>query len=119
MAEVQLELPVPSEPKPNGPSATADQVATVINFLRGRDWTLRRVIEAETGLSDRIIRAAAKAGRPRIVSAPGSAGYKLWENCTTEELHQCMERFRSQRDDMGETYLVMHRAFHGGYRGGE
>ena len=121
MSSTQLEIdytPAP-EPKARGPKASAEQLAIVINFLRGRDWTFRRIIEEETRLPDRIIRAVAKAGRPRIVSAPGSQGYKLWEHCTTEELHHCMAQFKSQRDEMAETYLIMFRAFHGGYRGGD
>ncbi len=118
-AQLEMDYAPATEPRSRAPKATAEQVATVINYLRGKDWTLRRAIEGETGLSDRIIRAVAKASRPRIVSAPGSHGYKLWEHCTTEELHHCIASIRSQRDDMDETYLVMHRAFHSGYRGGD
>lgn len=116
--EMDYTRPAP-EPRSRAPKATAEQVAMVINYLRGRDWTTRQLLEDETHLSDRIIRAAAKAARPRIVSAPGSKGYKLWEHCTTDELHHCMNQFKSQRDDMAETYLIMHRAFHSGYRGGD
>lgn len=117
--QLEIDYSPASEARSGAPKATPAQVATIVNFLRGRDWTLRREIEEAVGLSDRIIRAAAKASRPRIVSSPGSRGYKLWEHCTTEELHHCMESIRSQRDDMDETYLVMNRAFHAGYRGGD
>lgn len=118
-AQLEIDYTPAAEPRSRAPKATAEQVATVINYLRGKDWTLRRVIEAETGVRDRVVRAVAKASRPRIVSAPGSQGYKLWEHCTTEELHHCMNQFKSQRDDMAETYLIMHRAFHSGYQGGD
>lgn len=70
-------------------------------------------------MSERIVRACARKARPRIVSYPGSRGYRLWEDCTTKDLHSCMDGFRRQRDDMDESYLIYTRAFHGGYKGGE
>lgn len=111
-------VPEPEEKK--GPKVTVDDVRRLVVYLEGKKvWTKRHVIESETGIPDRIVRASARAGRPRIVSYPGSAGYKLWEHCTVAELATYMNTVRNVRDDADQWFTIISRAYHSGYRGGE
>ena len=46
------------------------------------------------------IRAIASAGRPRIVSFPGSNGYNLLERCSEEDLRHGITAIRTQSSAM-------------------
>jgi hypothetical protein len=108
MTQLAIDFDRPSA----APEVSEAQVAELIAYLTGRGWTYRREIEADTGWNERTVRALASAARPRVVSYPGSPGYKLWDYCTVEEHEKCMNAFRSVRDEAAESYLVYSRKFH-------
>lgn len=103
--------------KAPAPEVTQVEIDRLINFLDGRGWTKRRDIEAATGLDERKVRAIARAARPRIISWPGSPGYRLWRDAAGNERLRAIDAFRSQEDDMRESRIIYERAYHGGFRG--
>ena len=94
------------------PEVAPEDVERFVAYLSGRDWTPRRVIQADLGWDERKVRAVARASRPRIVSFPGSRGYKRFELCTVPEHDACLRAFRAQRDDMDASLLIYSRAYH-------
>ena len=100
----QLELLPPKRINP--------QVQDLIKVLRGRDWTRAREIIRQTGWSDRQIRALANESRHRIVSYPGSPGYKLFEDCTVDEIHRAINAIGSQTREMTAKLKDLLRAYH-------
>lgn len=83
-------------------------------------WMTAEEIAAAIGASlsfERRVRKIASAAAPRIVSFPGSPGYKLWENCLNEEINHCIDSIQSQADDMAKRAQVYRRAYHSRYRG--
>ena len=52
-----------------------------------------------------------------IVSFPGSPGYKLWANCSVEEINHAIEAFESQARDMIKRANLFRRAYHRRFRG--
>lgn len=107
---VQLDLPVKEAAQ--APDVSPEQVEAFVQYLTGRDWTYRRQIEADTGWDERLVRALSRAARPRVVSYPGSPGYKLWNRCTVEELDKCIRAYRAVRDDAYESYLIFWKEYH-------
>jgi hypothetical protein len=99
------------------PSISAEEQDWLVGVLAGKGWLRAKEIEDSTGVNERHIRAIARATRPFVVSYPGSPGYKLWRDCTPEEIQHCLRAFASQRDDMAESHLVYYRAHHSGFRG--
>jgi len=107
-----------AEPAGAAPEVSPDEIERLVAYLEGKDWTPRRIIQADLGWDERKVRAVSRASRPRIVSFPGSKGYKRWELCTVPEHDACLKAFRAQRNDMDESLLVYTRAYHSHYRGG-
>lgn len=71
--------------------ATRDEVEQLVGILSRHGRLTASQILVKIGLpvtetNKRKIRAAARAGRPGIVSFPNSAGYKLAKDCSLEEL---------------------------------
>ncbi len=54
----------------------------------------------DTDGNRRRVRAIASAGRPRIVSFPGSNGYELLERCSEDELRHGIAAIRTQSSAM-------------------
>ncbi|HZP61119.1 MAG TPA: hypothetical protein VFB27_12415 [Opitutaceae bacterium] len=112
----QLDLPV----KCPAPVIDPAEVELVVSILRASPgWlTAKQIAESlGNGSSDRRVRAIASASAPRIVSYPGSPGYKLFELCTVEEINHCVEAFRSQCSDMFKRSTLYAQAYHRRFRG--
>jgi hypothetical protein len=85
---------------------TAEELATFLKHSR-----------QEPGWTDRKVRATARAAAPAIVSYPGSPGYKLWADCTVEEIDHAINAFDSQAKDMTARAMLYRNAYHRRYRG--
>ncbi len=101
------------------PIATPEEVEWLVSILKGRGWLKASAIESLSGgtKNDRKIRAIARAAGHGIVSHPGSPGYKLWSECTMEEIHHCLSAWQSQINDNTVRLAGYERAYHGQYRG--
>jgi len=109
-----------SRPVEKAPVATPDDVASVIDLLQGRGWQKAEELAALSGgaFNDRKVRKIGRAARPRIVSYPGSPGYKLWEECTVEEIDHAIAAFDSQSQDNAKSAHIYRMAYHKRFRGG-
>ena len=67
--------------------------------------------------TDRRVRKLASAACPGVVSFPGSPGYKLWQQCSVEEINHCIEAFESQGSDMLKRSVLYRQAYHRRFRG--
>lgn len=85
------------------------EAATLVSFVRKLHgwWTASEIsahFHAQNGvrLTDRRIRALAAASEGKIISAPGSKGYKHVRHCTQAEKLEAIKRLRSQAKRMEE-----------------
>jgi hypothetical protein len=102
------------------PVATAEEVEWLVDMLKGKGWLTAAKLEAiaQGTKNDRKIRAIARAAAPGIVSYPGSPGYKLWSECTMEEINHCLNAWDSQIRDNTARRMLYSRAYHSRFRGG-
>lgn len=122
----QAELPLRHSAAPEVSIADVERLVKVLSNA-GKQLTASEIALQVYGLvtedNKRKIRAVAAAARPRIVSFPGSPGYKLWEACTIEEINHCIETFNSSGREalkIAVTYsLALHRRYRGGRAGSE
>lgn len=89
---------------------------------RARVWvTARQICEILYGQSsdalERRVRLSASAAVPEVVSYPGSPGYRLWSECTVDEITHCIESFESQGRDMLKRAVAYRIAYHRSHRG--
>ncbi len=63
------------------PQVSADQVEALCAYLAGRGWVTRKRIEAETEMSERLVRELAEQSDGRILS--GQKGYRLLDRTAT------------------------------------
>ena len=83
-----------------------EDVERLVNALvaAGEPMTAGRLavflFAVDTEGNRRRVRAIASAGRPRIVSFPGSNGYELLERCSEEELRHGIAAIRTQSSAM-------------------
>lgn len=101
----------------SAPAITPDDVERLIGVLSVGDWMTAAEISvalyaADTEANKRRIRAIASASAPGVVSYPGSPGYKLWERCTADELHACINAYTTQTDDMRRRRDLYRRRLH-------
>jgi hypothetical protein len=101
------------------PAASIDDVEWLVTLLDGKGWkTAAQLEELSGGLkNDRKIRAIGRAAAPVIVSYPGSPGYKLWAECTVDEIHHCLNAWESQIRDNTVRRAIYERAYHTKFRG--
>lgn len=84
------------------------EIDRLIHLLDGRDWLTAAQISQATGLSDRKIRSIA-AATPKILSYPGSPGYRLTRQATPEERDRAVSTLRSQAKSMDKRALdILH-----------
>ena len=98
-------------PDREAPEATHEEVQKVVGILALHGQQTAADIAGKMGLeptenNKRKVRAIARASRPGIVSFPNSNGYKLWEQCTVEELRACVAHWRSVERDAAQTALL-------------
>lgn len=114
--QVEIEFVHGGEPAP----ATLADVERLVTILKGRKWMTGPLLASQLGKgwSDRKVRRVARAAAPVIVSFPGAPGYKLWAECSVEEIDRAIKSFESQARDMAARALLYQRAFHARFRGG-
>lgn len=109
--ELGLKLPVPVV-KP-------ELVNALLRVLRQeKRWmTAIELAGCIGGTNDRLIRKAASAAAPSVVSWPGSPGYKAWEHCTVDEINHAMDAFGAQITDMIKRLNLYRSAYYRRFRG--
>jgi hypothetical protein len=65
------------------PQVSVDQVEALCAYLAGRGWVVCKRIEAETEMSERLVRELAELSDGRILS--GQKGYRLLDKSATIE----------------------------------
>lgn len=116
----QLDL-VLEEPTGNTPEAKVEDVRAMAAVLAGRKKAVSAASLAQLlgqGWTDRKVRAVARAAAPGIVSWPGAPGYKLWQECSVEEIQHAIAAFQSQARDMTARAQLYQNAYHSRFRGG-
>jgi len=78
---------------------------------RSADDILEAAGKPQTDYWRRWVRALAEASEGRVMSAPGSPGYKLTEQCTPEEM-RLAEAIRHQCSKMEARYVAIMRVWH-------
>ena len=116
----QLTLPAVKTPRPVVDPAEVEQLEKVLRTAGG--WmTAKEIVTAcgirESTSAERHVRAVASAAAPRVVSFPGSPGYRLWQFCTAEELNHCIEAFEAQGREMIRRAHLYRMAYHRRFRG--
>jgi len=94
-------------------AAHRDQArAELLDYLKDKDWMTAEQIGIALGWADRKVRRAA-SDCDKIISYPGSPGYKLVARCTVEEYHHYRNAMRSQARDMIGRVMRTDRQFFG------
>lgn len=107
-----------TSPTKEPPAASVGEVARLVELLSGKGWqTAAELAVRSGGWSDRKVRLIASAAVPGVVSYPGSPGYKLWAECSVEEINHAIEAFESQARDMAGRAIFYRQAYHGRFRG--
>jgi len=102
----QLEL-LPAK----APKIVAEDVAKLLQILVGSGWLTSREIKAKTGWQDRYLRALANASLGRVLSYPGSPGYKLTMEATKEEVDSA-DILGHQANEMRRRLLEIRKVFY-------
>jgi len=113
-----LALDFTRSPDP-APVASIHDVEKVLAILsENTAWQTAAEIAEQlgSGFNDRKVRKVASSAAPRIVSFPGSPGYRLFDHCSVEEISHCIDTFRSQARDMTARSMLYERAFHQRHR---
>ena len=109
MPDLQISLPLGSKT----PRISEADLARVLAFLYGREWTTASAIEAALGLGDRQLRALAEQSGGRIISGPGCPGYKLFSSSTQlREVDEAASRLESQAHRMLARAISLRRHAH-------
>lgn len=100
-----------------GPAVTPADAERLVQALNVGGWLTAAqlglaIYGADTEATKRRVRAIASACAPGVVSYPGSPGYKLWQLCTAEELHHCINAYTTQTDDMRRRRDLYRRRLH-------
>jgi hypothetical protein len=83
----------------------APEVGQLIRILDNRGWLTAAQLSQATGLTDRKIRSIA-AATPKILSYPGSPGYKLTRQATPEEIDAAVT-LKTQGQSMISRYVAI------------
>lgn len=114
----QLLLPL-STRKPKAEQAR-DDAEQLIGVMRLHPQLQRRPAAALTpvlGWNDRRLRAAAEAAQGRVLSAPGTTGYRLAESATVADYYATERKaYMSQIRVMEARVCAMDKAVHGAKR---
>jgi hypothetical protein len=100
------------------PAVTDNEVEALVELLRGRGWMTAADIcslaESVIGVRwpDRKVRALASGSGGRVISYPGSPGYKLTLECTPEEIGGA-EILRHQAAEMTRRCVEINCVWHG------
>lgn len=92
---------------------THDAVAELRGLLRGRGWvTAAELRGLRPKWSERFIRLLANASFGRVLSWPGSPGYRLTIEASAEEREEAVAKLRHQALEMGERASAIARVHH-------
>lgn len=99
------------------PVATLEEVERMVGVLErhGRQTAAEICVHlswAVTENNKRKVRAIAEASRPQIVSYPNSSGYKLFKDCTVDEVRSCINTWAGGRTRCAHVEAVYLQAFH-------
>jgi hypothetical protein len=94
---------------PRQPS-TAERIAELVEALRGRGWTTASVL-AGLGFNDRELRDLVEHADGRILSFPGSPGYRLFDEASLKEINRSAA-LRSQGRTMLRRWIAYQRRLH-------
>jgi hypothetical protein len=108
MSAKQLDLLIEKAPK-----ISEGEIVTMMNALRGRGWLKSGQLGAKTPDEKRRLRAISEASNGRIVSWPGSPGYKLFDECVPEEFLRGDNATRSAVRKMLAKWSAILRRMHG------
>jgi hypothetical protein len=91
------------------PPAQPGEVEQLCTYLynRGPQWTTAKRIEADLGINDRKLRILKAASNRRIVSAPGSPGYRHLAHCTIDQINESAARLKSQIRHMTSDWIAL------------
>lgn len=112
----QAELPLNGRIN-EAPAATIEDIERVVAVLeRNGQSTAAKICMhlgwAVTENNKRKVRSVAEASRPVIVSFPNSSGYKLFKECTVDEVRSCIGAWAGGRRRCAEVEAVYLQAFH-------
>ena len=73
------------------PAGTAEEIETLCTYLRRRrNWARAREIKRRLGYNDRKIRVLVEHAQGRILSAPGSNGYRYFNRLALRHAEPAM-----------------------------
>jgi hypothetical protein len=92
MTQLQAQLDLFAPPAP-----PAGEIDRLLEYLAARpEWIPAKQLLADLGFSDRKVRQLAEQSEARIISYPGSPGYRHFHHCTTDELAHAADAHISQ-----------------------
>jgi hypothetical protein len=97
---------------PKGPKISETDVGKLLQFLAGNGWLAGRQIQAVLGWQERYLRGVANASRGRVLSYPGSPGYKLTKEATKEEV-DAADILGHQANEMRRRLIEIRNVFYG------
>lgn len=94
------------------PKISEGEIVTMMNALHGKGWQKSGQLGAKTPDEKRRLRAISEASNGRIVSWPGSPGYKLFDECTAEDFLRGDNATRSAARKMLAKWAAILRRMH-------
>lgn len=107
MSTRQLDL-IPAK----SPRVTQKEVLWLCAQLRGKGWQTSTRLGAKTEPEKRWLRLIAEESDGRIVSYPGSPGYKLFDECRPEDFRHGRYATRAQIRKMFTKWRKIERRMH-------
>ena len=105
----QLQIPFPVA----GPASAAADAAMLVALLGvERRWMTSAELACALCWTDRRIRAAAEAADGKVLSGPGSPGYKLTADATPDEMGRSVATLESQARRMLARAVAIRRRWH-------
>ncbi len=97
--------------------ATARAAEWLVNYLRGRRWTIARQILAAMGMSStednkRWLRLVRVAAAGRVMGGPGMPGYMLLAEMSVAEFEHWRHTMRSQAREMDLQVIAAEKRYH-------
>jgi hypothetical protein len=93
-------------------SVTLEQVELVAHYLRDKKWVKGEEICAALKISDRMLRKIVEFADGRIISGPGSPGYRLFTREALPDADAVACSFESQGKRMLQHAIAIRRRFH-------
>ena len=107
--DTQVLLAIPSP----APKVRPEEIERVLAILaKSGKWMTALEIAQEHGLTYRKVRAIAAAAGDRILSFPGSPGYRLFRQATIEEVSRAIDATEHQAHEMMRRSIAWRRAYH-------